>query len=411
VPPPGLSAVHAAHHRHADACDASSDRADDRGCSHGRVVRPAWLRVARVVRRGTRLIITEGIASPHRLRRGTSLKGAKRMRITMRTGLLGLLGALSGSTVSPQSPAPAARNRAPVTKAQAEQWNTELSNWGRWGKDDQLGALNLVTPEKRRQAMALAKTGTVVSLERPVVLSAKPEETKADGKPHGISFYEIRFKTFPPDDPQGNPGFSSDVQEFHVHGGMTHLDALCHDSDGHGRLYNGYPLADTVNETTGCTRLGLDTLKEGIVTRGVLVDLTRRQPPLQPGSRAYVEDLEAWEKQTGLRISAGDAVFVYNRPAEGRGAGGAGGFDLSVLPWFKTRGVAVTSNVRPLADDRHADHRIVLSSMGVFLLDGVVLDELAQTAARLRRWEFMLVVAPLRVPGSTGSPVNPLAMF
>ncbi len=71
----------------------------------------------------------------------------------------------------------------------------------------------------------------------------------------------------------------------------------------------------------------------------------------------------------------------------------------------------MTSNVRPLADDRHADHRIVLSSMGVYLLDGVVLDQLAETAARLNRWEFMLVVAPLRVPGSTGSPVNPLAMF
>jgi len=71
---------------------------------------------------------------------------------------------------------------------------TELSNWGRWGKDDQLGALNLITPQKRQQAMALAKTGTVVSLERPVVLSPKPEDSKADNKPHGVSFYEIRFK-------------------------------------------------------------------------------------------------------------------------------------------------------------------------------------------------------------------------
>jgi kynurenine formamidase len=174
-------------------------------------------------------------------------------------------------------------------------------------------------------------------------------------------------------------------------------------------LYNGYSLAETVSETVGCKKLGLDNLKEGIVTRGVLLDMTRLKGAREPGARAYADDLEAWEKQTGLTVSPGDALFVYNTASAA--GGGSGGFDLSVLPWFKTRGVTVTSNVRPLADDRHADHRIVLSSMGVYLLDGVVLDQLAETAARLKRWEFMLVVAPLRVPGSTGSPVNPLAMF
>src|SRR5262249_41351195 len=153
---------------------------------------------------------------------------------------------------------------------------------------DQLGALNLVTEQKRRQAMALAKTGTVVSLERPVALSPKPEESKVDNKPHGISFYEIRFKTFPPGDPRGNDGFSSDLQEFHVHGGMTHLDALCHDSDG-TNLYNGFPLKATVSEEIGCTRLGLDNVKEGIVTRGILIDMTRLKGASRaPGSPVYV---------------------------------------------------------------------------------------------------------------------------
>src|SRR4029077_11177942 len=102
-------------------------------------------------------------------------------------------------------------------------------------------------------------------------------------------------------------------------------------------------------------------------------DMTRLKGPREPGARAYAEDLEAWERQTGLKVSPGDAIFVYNpAPATGRGvAGGSGGFDLSVLPWFKARGVAVTSNVRPLADDRHADHRIVLAALGTYLLDGV----------------------------------------
>jgi hypothetical protein len=296
-------------------------------------------------------------------------------------------------------------SHTPVKKAQVDRWMTDLSNWGRWGKDDQLGALNLITPAKKREAMALAKDGIVVSLEQPLRVVPKPEETKADGKPHGVAFYEIRFKTFPADDPRGNPGFTSDVQEYHVHGGMTHLDALCHDSSD-GRLYNGYPLKDTVNETTGCTKLGLDNLKEGIVTRGVLVDMSRlkRSAPREPGNRVYVDDLEAWERQTGVKVSPGDALFVYN---DGRN----GGFDISVAPWMKARGVAVTSGVRAVADDNHADHRLVLVSLGTYLLDGVELKELADTAARLNRYTFMLVVAPLRAPGSSGSLVNPLAMF
>jgi Putative cyclase len=233
----------------------------------------------------------------------------------------------------------------------------------------------------------------------------KPEETRADGKPHGIAFYEIRFKTFPAGDPRGNPGFTSDVQEYHVHGGMTHLDALCHDSSD-GKLYNGFALADTVNENTGCTKLGLDNVKEGIVTRGVLVDMSKlkRPAPREAGERVYVDDLEAWEKQTGVRVSPGDALFVYNN-------GRNGGFDISVAPWMKTRGVAVTSGVRAVADDNHADHRLVLVSLGTYLLDGIELKELADTAARLNRYTFMLVVAPLRAPGSSGSLVNPLAMF
>lgn len=311
-----------------------------------------------------------------------------------------------------QQPAAVPSRHPPVTKAQADRWTTELSNWGRWGKDDQLGALNLITAEKRRQAMALAKTGTVISLERKIVPSRAPDETRADGKPHGVAFYDIRFKTFPAGDPRGNDGFSSDIQESHVHGPMTHLDALCHDSAG-GKLFNGYPL-DSVSQEIGCTKLSLDNLKEGIVTRGILIDMTRLKSaaPREPGTHVYIDDIEAWEKQTGLKVSPGDALFVYNPARPGpRAPAPAAGFDLSVVPWMKARGVAVTSSVMAIAEDRHADHRLVLVALGTYLLDGVKLDDLAETAARLNRWEFMLVVAPLQVPGSTGSVVNPLAMF
>ena len=332
--------------------------------------------------------------------------------MTRRVMILAVLVAGLVSTGRAQQPVASAPRHPTVTKAEADRWMTELSNWGRWGKDDQLGALNLITAEKRRQAMALAKTGTVISLERQIVPSKAPDETRADGKPHGVAFYDIRFKTFPAGDPRGNDGFSSDIQESHVHGPMTHLDALCHDS-ADGKLYNGYPL-DSVSQEIGCTKLSLDNLKAGIVTRGILIDMTRLKSaaPREPGTRVYVEDIEAWERQTGLKVSPGDALFVYNpaRPG-GQPPAPAAGFDLSVVPWMKARGVAVTSSVMAIPEDRHADHRLVLVALGTYLLDGVALDGVAETAARLNRWEFMLVVAPLQVPGSTGSVVNPLAMF
>lgn len=328
-----------------------------------------------------------------------------------RSWALAVVVLLAACIVHGQSRAP-----APVTRAQVERWMTELSNWGRWGRDDRLGTLNLVTPAKRQQAVALARTGTVVSLERPVALVPMPDETRRDGKPAGVSFYEIRFRTFPEGDPRGNDGYTSDVQTFHVHGGMTHLDALCHYSDGKGRTYNGYSLTDTVTEDAGCTRLGLDNLGDGIVTRGILVDMTRLNVPAvgQPGRGIYPEDIEAWERQTGLTVSSGDALFVYNPVRDDIGSPrgrGAGGFDVSVAPWMRARDVALTSALGSIPDDRHAGHRLALVAMGMYLLDGPDLEELSETAARLGRWEFMLVVSPIRVPGSTGSMVNPLAIF
>ncbi len=309
------------------------------------------------------------------------------------------------------SSARAQADHPPVTKAQADAWMTgAASNWGKWGKDDQLGSLNYITPAKRQQAAALVKTGIVVSLERPIVLTKRDPEIAKDGKPSGLAFYEMTFRTFPEGDPRGNEFFTSDVQSFAPHGALlTHLDALCHDSDGKGHLYNGFPLKETVTEKDGCTKLGLDTLKEGIVTRGVLVDMTRLKAPHKPGAHVYIEDIEAWEKQVGVKIGPGDALFAYNPPPAGTKANT--GFDISVVPWMKERGVALTSGVAAVPDEPHADHRMVLSSAAIFLLDSPELSKLAETAARLNRWEFMLTIAAPLAPGASGYPVNPLAMF
>ena len=299
------------------------------------------------------------------------------MKSTFATAGIAITVLLTAGLVTMYSQQPA--TRAAINKDTVDRWMKELSNWNRWGADDQLGSLNLVTPQKRQQAMALAKTGTVVSLERRVVIQEKDDEIKADGRPSGLSADEIRFRTFPKGDKRRNDEFNSDIQEFAVHGaGLTHLDALCHYS-WNQKLYNGYPL-EGVTADKGCPKDGLDNLKEGIVTRGVLVDMTRLKTttPRDPSmTRVYPEDIEAWEKQTGVTVSPGDALFAYNpappAPAgAARGpAGGGRGFDLSVIPWMKKRGVAVTSGVSAIADDIHADHRLTLVALGTYLIDGV----------------------------------------
>ncbi len=112
------------------------------------------------------------------------------------------------------------------------------SNWGRWGKDDELGALHLITPAKRQRALALATSGTVVSLTRKIVLSERSATIAAEGRPGTIPFFEVRFRRYPPDSALA-PGYSFDMQETAYHGSFyTHIDGLCHASY-EGRLFNG----------------------------------------------------------------------------------------------------------------------------------------------------------------------------
>ena len=140
--------------------------------------------------------------------------------------------------------------------------------------------------------------------------------------------------------------------------------------------------------------------------------------PRNPSTtRVYPEDVEAWEKQTGITVTPGDALFAYNpappAPAgAARGQAGQRGFDLSIIPWMKTHGVAVTSGVSAIPDDIHADHRLTLVALGTYLIDGV--DSHApgrDGSAAQPLGSCLLVVAPVPAPGSTGFPVNPLAMF
>jgi kynurenine formamidase len=296
---------------------------------------------------------------------------------------------------------PQGASRPAVTKQQVDRWMKELSNWGRWGKDDQLGAMNLVTDAKRRQAITLAKTGTVVSMARRPVLVPKAKSESAG------AHLEIELNHL-------DVGYTVENQLVAFHGStFTHVDALCHGDEG-GVLYNGYQLSDVVKRG-GCEKLGINGLANGIVTRGILIDIPRLKgvASLQPGSHVYVEDIEAWEKQAGVKISAGDAIFLHTgRWATGR----TSGYDITVAPWLKARDVALvgsdgTQDVSLVEGYTLPLHKFILVGLGVNIIDNADLTSLAETAARLKRWEFLFVAGPIATPGGTGSPLNPLAIF
>jgi kynurenine formamidase len=309
-----------------------------------------------------------------------------------------------------QAPAPKPSvNR--VNEAQLDKWMQELSNWGRWGKDDVLGTLNLLTPEKRRQAAALVKTGETVSLSHDLVVGGVKTEY--------VLPFVLQMRIVP------ERQVVRDRQDIdpHGNGGGSHLDALCHMAYK-GRFYNGVPY-ESVTAEKGCT-LGINNVKDGIVTRGVLIDIPRLRnvPYLEGGTHVYREDIEAWEKQAGVKVGPGDAILLrVGRPAT-RPAGGRG-YDASFLPFLKDRDVAIMggdaadvgviqgcTNTGPVPTMCwNAIHKFVLVARGMPLFDGLDMEAVAATAGRLKRWEFLFVAAPIRVPGGSGAPINPVAIF
>jgi kynurenine formamidase len=314
--------------------------------------------------------------------------------------------ALSGGALSSQQPAPAGDRT--VSDAEYARWKKDLSNWGRWGRDDQIGALNLITPAKRRQAAQLVREGLTVSL------AADADTVMAVDNPNP---YEVTMQ-----------GIGSDRIAVNYHGiAHTHLDSLAHINEN-GVFYNGYTPDQQAVLKDRHAKNSIYNVRNGILTRGVLIDIPRLKgvPYLEPGTPIYVEDLEAWEKKAGVRVSAGDALFVRTgvwarRKAvgpwlRGRAEGGASaGLHPSVIPWLKQRDVALLGSDHPQyvspSNLRGAVHDFALVYLGVHLFDNCDLEALADAAAARKRWEFMLTAAPLPIRGGTGSPLNPIATF
>ena len=300
-----------------------------------------------------------------------------------------------------------------VTKADVEAWMESLSNWGRWGPGDQLGAVNLITPETRMAAAKLVEKGVSVSMARDV------EKDSAVDNPRPFRHKMLNVGL-------NNPGqFVSDDYQVSYHGyAHTHMDSLCHMAYN-GKMYNGFPQAEVVE--SGAPKLAVTAFKQGIFARGVLMDIPRLKGVdwLEPGTPIYPSDLDAWEEKAGFKTRSGDIVLIRSGRWAKRDAEGpwdvskkSAGLHASAARWLKERDAAIlgsdaASDVAPSLVEGVGQpiHQLVIIAMGMPIFDNLDLEAVGEEAARQNRWEFLVTAAPMAVGGGTGSPFNPIATF
>ena len=286
------------------------------------------------------------------------------------------------------------------------------SNWGRWGDDDERGTVNLITPAKRARAAALVRTGETVSLSRPLPTQQSPTNPKP------AQHYTMW------DDRNLGWGGASDFYGIEYHGHTTtHIDALCHIWGPDG-LYNGRDPAATLTPR-GARKNDVAAFQGGIVTRGVLLDVTRHR-----GVDFVEEDapVHGWElaeiaQAQGVTLEPGDALLICNgreafyaaRPGKIPGQPPIPGLHATCLPFLRDNDVALLGwdlmDLKPTGYELDWGVHGVIPAYGLPLLDNALLEPLAAYCAAQGRYEFLLMVLPLVVTGGTGSPVNPIAMF
>ncbi|HEV2113688.1 MAG TPA: cyclase family protein [Terriglobales bacterium] len=320
---------------------------------------------------------------------------------------------MAASAAAGHAPASsAAKTDAPhhLSQSEFDALFKQLSNWGRWGKNDELGTVNLITPQVRLQAVREVRSGISVSLARPI--STTPTVDNATPLKDVVAV-------------NVDDKFNMDTYTVSFHGfGLSHFDSLAH-TFYKGKLYNGFSESDVT--PGGTRRLDAEQYHDGIVTRGVLVDIPqlRGKPYLDTSDVVTAADLDAWERRTAEHIRAGDAVFIRTGRWARRAALGpwdiskaSAGLHPDAVRWLKQRDIAVLgSDAAHDALPSYVDgvdfpiHILTIVAMGMPLLDQLDLENVAKTAARLHRTTFLLTFAPPRIQDGTGSLMNPIATF
>jgi kynurenine formamidase len=312
--------------------------------------------------------------------------------------------------------AASAQDVRPMARADFDALLATVNNAGRWGNQDERGTLNLITADVRRAASSEVRTGITVSLAREMVHG----EPEGGFGPITVDLVVLSDSVLGPSD--GSVVWAGEQMSLFYHGwSYTHIDALTHLAY-HGRGYNNAASAHA--PPVGQARNSVAAMRDGIVARGVLIDLPALKgvPYVAPGGAITADDFEAWEERTGVRVRPGDILLVrsgrWSEAASAANVTGSAGIHPSAAAWLHARGVAALgdeggTDTTPTAVEgiNSPLHVLVLVGMGMPLIENLDLDRLASEAAAQNRWTFLLVIAPLNVRGATGSAVNPIAIF
>jgi hypothetical protein len=307
-----------------------------------------------------------------------------------------------------------------LDESEFDQLFKSVSNWGRWGPEDELGTLNFLTPEKVAKAATLVRSGRTVSMSMPIDTVASADNPNP-AIHHMTRSYDVKSE-------MGQPLFSADFLGCDCHGNAhSHFDALCHIAYK-GNLYNGKPMS--LVTSVGAQIMDLTRYAKGIVGRGVLLDIprVRKTTWLEPGEAVTIEDILDAEREQGVRLGEGDLFALRVGHCRRRtelgpwkvehGGPGRAGLHPNVMKLLHERkisaflpdgdGEIVPSPVEGVGYPVHA---LQIAAMGLACGDSLQLEELLKVCEEEKRWEFMAVVSPLRLPGGTGSLVNPIAIF
>jgi kynurenine formamidase len=298
-----------------------------------------------------------------------------------------------------------------VTAQEFRELFDAVSNWGRWDEGGERGALNHLTPARVAAAARLVRSGTTITLSQPLETEARIDVPEpAD---HHMTMLP------------GDDGFAKDYIGLDYHNdGQSHIDAFCHVAF-EGLLFGGSPASSVTAQ--GARADTIDVLKNGLVGRGVLIDVprTRGVPWVEPGEHIFREDLEAAERAQGVRVEAGDILLV--RTGHTRRLAELGPWNTpEAKAGLHPRAASFLADrcVAALGSDGNSDtapsttegvgfpiHVLALNALGVHLLDYLQFEDAARHCESEGRWEFLFAAAPLRIAGGTGSPINPTAIF
>ena len=285
-----------------------------------------------------------------------------------------------------------------------------------WGPADRRGALNHITPGRLAAAAGEVRLGRTVTLAAP--LAGSGPDNPEPGARH--------MKHLPGEHSEmAGVSFAADHLAANIHGDVdSHIDALCHVCHN-GTLYNGVT-PDAVT-SQGASELSIEDMHDGIVGRGVLLDIPRFRGVqwLEPGDHVTAADLAGAEAAQQVRAGPGDLLFVRVGHRLRRNQLGAwdvarsrAGLDPQAMEFLAERQVAVlgcdsNSDTAPSLVEGVAFpvHVLAIAAMGMHLLDYLQFEDLLSLCDAAGQWSFLAVIAPLRLSGGTGSPVNPIAIL